>query len=285
MEGVETVDREFDFGPVRAGENGRLKQPAGSVAAEADAQVGWRGGLQVEGAHLEEGDVENRVGPELVEGERQAVGQTAADDVDALAIGREDIQAVADLGGIADAEGDGLERNGRALAGGQRAVQTGGERQRKPGFVQPIVGQRKAAFREILDEEAGLVFEEHQFVEHAADGMRIGGPFDGLGEHPALGTLLDAHGFGQAAADDGERLDGGGFGAEHASPALLPDPVRLPLAHEREDEEEEDDVEQQQDERDFGAHGGRDLRRKMENGGGREGTLGFRSGIRILHSH
>ena len=51
-----------------------------------------------------DGHCEEGIGAEFVEAERKAVGETTGDDVDAFAVGGKYIQAIADIGGVADAQ-------------------------------------------------------------------------------------------------------------------------------------------------------------------------------------
>lgn len=217
---VQRVDGEFHLRAVRPREDGRFKRPAGSLAPQADPEIGGRARLEIERAHLKERDVEYRVGLKLVQGERKAVGQAPAHDVDALPVGRQHIKAVADLGGVPDAQGDGLEGRGGGVPRCAR-VHAGGERERELGLVEAVIGQRQAALGKVFHEEAGVMVEEHQLIENPADGMRIGGPLGRPGDHPALLPLLDPDRFGKMAPGDFQRLDRGSLRAEDPAPAFF----------------------------------------------------------------
>jgi hypothetical protein len=63
--------------------------------------------LQVEGSDFEDGDAQELVGAELLGGRGEEGGEAAVDDVDALAVGGENVEAVAVGGAFAELEGDG----------------------------------------------------------------------------------------------------------------------------------------------------------------------------------
>jgi hypothetical protein len=126
--------------------------------------------------------------------------------VDALAVRGKHIQAVADVGGVADAEDGG---------GGV----AGGEGEGELGAVEAEVGEGLVVAGEVLDGEAGLVLQQLQAVEDGADGVFVGGPLEGFGEEPGIAVALQAV---AAAGGQGdlEGADVGGFGAEDEAAGL-----------------------------------------------------------------
>ncbi len=84
--------------------------------------------------------------------------EIAADDVDAPGVGREDVEAVADLGAVADAQGEGRGGGGPGRGGG------GGGGDDEAGFFEAVVGEGLVVGGEVGDGEAGLVFEELELV-------------------------------------------------------------------------------------------------------------------------
>ena len=195
-----------------------------------------------------DGHCEEGVGAEFIEAERKAVGETTGDDVDAFAVGGKHVQAIADIGGIADAQSSGELR-------GERCERVAGrEGDGEFGAVEAVVGEGHAVTREILGAEAGNVFEELELVNDAADGVGIGGPLEGFGEPPRVAATGEGERAAWGGAGDFQGADVGGFGAEHAAAGVAGARFRQPQALEFEDKKEQRDVQEDEDERDFGAH-------------------------------
>lgn len=246
-QGVEAVDGELGGRLAGAGDDGGLEGPAAGVAPEADAQAGGRGGLEVQRAGLEDRDGEQGVRAEVIGAEPEAAGETLADDVDALAVGGEQVEAEPVLGEVADAQA-----GHRRVFGGVARGDGDGELR----LVEAVVSEGLAVLGEVGDIEASLVLEELQLGEDAADGGGIGGPLEGRGDEPGVAALGEGEGRNGIAAGNHERADVGGLGTEDEGPRLLPTLLDAPAALELKDEEEEGDVQEKQDERDFGAHDG-----------------------------
>ena len=243
---IEGVDGELGGGLAGAGDDGGFEGPAAAVAAEADAEAGGRGGLEVQRAGLEDGTGEKRVGAEIVGGEPEAAGEALADDVDALAVRREEVEPEPVLGEVADLQA-GLLLVPRGIAGGEGDGQ--------PWLVEAVVREGLAVFRQVADAEARLVLEELELGEDAADGGGIGGPLDGRGDEPGVAALGEGEGVAGTAAGDFERADVRGLGPQDEGALLDVAGLDEPGALELEDEEEERDVQENEDEGDFGAHG------------------------------
>ena len=198
-------------------------------------------------AGFEDGNGEQGVGAELFDRQGERIGEGAGDDVDPLAVGRKQIETVADFRRVAEAE-RGLEHGDVGIWGGTVAELDG-----EFGLVEAVIGEGLAIGLEVGDGEAGFVFEELEIGDDPGDGSRVGGPVEGLGELPGLAGArerVDRAG----GVIDGEDADIGGFGAEDATTGFEGGALGAPVALKLEDEEEQRDVEEEQDERDFGAH-------------------------------
>ena len=161
-------------------------------------------------------------------------------DVNAGAIGGENVEAVADGGDIADL--------GRIAPAGRL------ELEREGGVGESVVGQGAAALGEFRYGEAGFVLEELQRVGDAGDGVVIGRPFIRGGQPPGVSAFFEFHRL-PGAIGARERLDRGDLGAVDAPAGLevfqFVDARFVVEINIR----EQDDVEEEEDDGDFGAHG------------------------------
>jgi hypothetical protein len=189
--------------------------------------------LHSQRAHLRGGHLEDVRTAQVVDAQQHRAQHVARDDQHLAAVGREQVEAVADLGGRAHAQ-----------LGGALAVAQG---QHDGRVVQPVVGQCAARTLHVLHGEAGLPAHEAELVEDALDGEVVGGPLDGLVNQPACLLALDA----PALADAGSaELDGIGLldrsGGQNQRRLLVEAAARVGMALEVIERGEERRVEQQE---------------------------------------
>src|SRR5690606_15959281 len=119
----------------------------------------------------------------LVQRQSQAVDETAADNMNTGAVGREDVEPVARGSDFADAD---LE-----------AAASAGKSDDQARLVESVVGKGQPRRGQFVDSEAGFLLQELQLVQNAADGVWIGGPARGLRQVPAVLPPLEPDRFGE----------------------------------------------------------------------------------------
>ena len=246
---VQPVDRQLDQVLAAPGQDRGLEGPPAPVPADADVKLGGGRGLEVERARLEDGDGQDALVAQLLDGHREGLGEGAAHHVDPVPPRGEQVKPLAGLGGAPDQE----RRRDRGPSRGVGPA--GGEGYGQPGVVEAVVGERLAAPLDIGHPEARLVVEELQLADDPAHRVGIGPPLDGPGEEPGVAAPLQAEGSAGRSAGHLQRAYVRGLGAEDPPPDLERNPLGAQAALEVEDVDEQDRVQEKEDERDFGAHG------------------------------
>jgi len=212
-----------------------------AVRLQPDAEIGRRRRLENKGAHFKDRDGKNLVGTKLGNRLGETVREAAADNVDALAVRRQDVELLAVGSFVANPQDEGRGVSFRFLGGGG----VGGKKSDgEVGLIEAVVRQRLIVFGEIVYAETGNVFQQLEILDDAIDRIRFGGPLERLSEIPTIAALHQLHGLGRVHAGDFERLNVGHLRTQHPAPGFERGALGPPVSFEFKDEEKQRDVQE-----------------------------------------